>query len=255
MALAITGEKREGKLQVICNHAVQLYNEGQRGGQRAMWVYQQVDGTDTMLAAASLAHQVGDSVALLAFLSKITPKPDTLQALDLAMKLAAEGLAYLNLHGLGGDRVDEFEKALPQLSNESATRMAALISIDGLIPLGPNFLQKVTSALESSASLEQHGAFARLSSLLPGADGPSRVGFVRDLFSAVQGFVGGFVSQKNLTQEGLLQRFQGILKVGDGKLDALASLLDASTNYLSYTGTQSVARHMIGKSWERFAPK
>ncbi len=96
MAKAITGEHREGKLQALCNHADQLYNEGERGAQRAVWIYQSVDGSDRMLAAASLAHQLGDSVGVLNFLSKITPEPDSLQALDLGLKIAAEGLLQVS---------------------------------------------------------------------------------------------------------------------------------------------------------------
>lgn len=254
MAKAVTGETREGKLQVICNHADQLYNEGERGAQRAVWIYQSADGNDRMLAAASLAHQVGDSVGMLGFLSKLTPKPDTLQALDLGLKVATEALAYLNLHGLTGERFDEFERSLTNLSNESAIRMAALVTLDGLIPLGPDFLVKVTSSLQSAQGVEQNGIFAKLGHLLPGSDTTGRLGFVRNLFASVQGWMGGFVSQKGLTQEGLLSRLNGVLKMGDGKLDTLASLLDASTNYLSYTGTQTAARHVLVKSWERFRP-
>lgn len=252
LAGAITGEHREGKLQVICNHADQLYNDGERGAQRAVWIYQTVDGSDRMLAAAALAHQIGDSVGMLSFLSKITPKPDSLQALDLGLKLAAEGLAYVNLHGLTGERFDEFEKSLQNASNETAMRLAALIAFDGLIPLGPDFLTKVQSALQSPpAGAEQSGFLSKLVGLVPGGNA---VAYARGLFASVQGWMGGFVAQKGLTQEGVLSRLQGALKLSDGKLDTVASLLDAGTNYLSYTGTQTAARHVIVKSWERFRP-
>ena len=252
MAKAITSEPREGKLQALCNHADQLYNEGERGAQRAVWIYQSVDGSDRVLAAAALAHQLGDSVGMLNFLSKITPRPDSLQALDLGLKMAAEGLAYVNLHGLTGERFDEFEKSLHNASNETAMRLAALVALDGLIPLGPDFLIKVSSALQSPPSgAEQSGLFSKLVQLVPGGN---PVAYARGVFGSVQGWLGGFVAQKGLTQEGLLSRLQGLLKMGDGKLDAIASLLDASTNYLSYTGTQTAARHVIVKSWERFKP-
>lgn len=253
MAKAITGESREGKLQVLCNHADQLYNEGERGAQRAVWIYQTVDGSDKMLAAASLAHQLGNSVGMLGFLSKITPKPDTLQAFELGMKLSAEGLAYLNLHGLSGERFDDFEKSLHNASNETAIRLAALVAFDGLLPLGPDFLSKVTAALQSPpAGAEQSGFFTKLADLVPGGN---PIQYARGLFQSAQGWMGNFVAQKGLTQQGLLSRLQGVLQMSDGKLDAIASLLDASTNYISYTGTQTAARHVIIKSWERFRPK
>lgn len=251
-AKTITGESREGKLQALCNHADQLYSDGERGAQRAVWIYQTVDGSDKMLAAASLAHQIGNSVGMLSFLSKITPKPDTLQAFDLGMKLSAEGLAYLNLHGLSGERFDDFEKSLHVASNETAMRLAALVAFDGLIPLGPDFLSKVSSALQSPpAGAEQSGFLGKMVDLIPGGN---PIQYARGLFQSVQGWLGGFVAQKGLTQEGLLSRFQSVLQMSDGKLDAIASLLDASTNYLSYTGTQTAARHVIVKSWERFRP-
>lgn len=252
MTKAITGEHREGKLQVICNHADQLYNDSERGAQRAVWIYQSIDGSDRMLAAASLAHQLGDSVGILKFLSKITPKPDSLQALDLGLKIAAEGLAYVNLHGLTGERFGEFEKSLQNASNETAIRLAALVALDGLIPLGPDFLMKVSSALESPpAGAEQQGLFSKLVDLVPGGN---PLNYARGVFGSVQGWLGSFVAQKGLTQQGLVSKLQGALQMSDGKLDAIASLLDASTNYLSYTGTQTAARHVIVKSWERFRP-
>ncbi len=253
MAKTITGESREGKLQVLCNHADQLYNEAERGAQRAVWIYQTVDGSDKMLAASSLAHQLGNSVGMLGFLSKVTPKPDTLQAFDLSMKLSAEGLAYLNLHGLSGERFDDFEKSLHNASNETAIRLAALVAFDGLLPLGPDFLSKVTAALQSPpAGAEQSGFFTKLADLVPGGN---PIQYARGLFQSAQGWMGNFVAQKGLTQQGLLSRLQGVLQMSDGKLDAISSLLDASTNYISYTGTQTAARHVMIKSWERFRPK
>ncbi len=254
MAREITGEHRAGKLQVICHHADQLYSGEQKGSQRAVWLYQSIDGSDRMLAAASLAHQLGDSVKLLGLLSKVTPKPDTLQALDLAMKVAAEALAHLNLHGVKGENFSEFERSLSHSAHESRMRMAALAALDGVIPLGPDFVSKVTSVLESSdeQQFQQSGLFARLAPMLPGA---AAVASVRSAFAASAGWLSGFTSAQGLNREGLLGRLQGVLKVADGKLDTVASLLDVCTDYLSYTGTQTAARHCIIQSWERFRPK
>lgn len=254
MATEITGEKRPGKLQALCHHADQLYNNQQKGAQRAVWLYQSVDGSDRMLAAASLAHQLGDRVKILGFLSKVTPKPDTLQALDLAMKLTAEALAHLNMHGIKGENFSEFSRSLSDASNESQMRLAALAALDGVIPLGPDFVTKVTSVLEgaSEGQFQQSGLFSKLLPLLPGGN---LVESVRAAFAASAGWLGGFTSSKGLTRDGLLSKLQGTLQLADGKLDTVASLLDVTTDYLSYTGTQTAARHCIVQSWERFRPK
>ena len=53
------------------------------------------------------------------------------------------------------------------------------------------------------------------------------------MFGSVHAWLGSFVAQKGLGQQGLVAKLQGAMQRSDGKLDAIDSWLNASTNYLS----------------------
>lgn len=250
----ITGETRIGKIDAISTYADQLYQGDLSGCQKAIWLYQTADSSDSLLSAAALAHQVGEKIGFLNFLSKVTPKDETLQCVDLAVKLTVEALAYLMIHGFKHEEAHKFSESLESVSNENAMRMAALVCIDGLLPLGPEFVTKVNQTLGSlsMSSLESHPIFSKVGHLLPGGD---KLGFIRSIFERSQGWMTQLQSVQNLTPSSLMGRLQGVVDFSEDKLDFLAAFLDATTNYVSHTGTQSVARHVISKSAERFIPK
>lgn len=250
----ITGETRIGKIDAIATYADQLYQGDLSRCQKAVWLYQTADSSDALLSAAALAHQVGEKIGFLNFLSKVTPKDETIQCVDLAIKLTVEALAYLMIHGFKHDEAYKFNQSLDSVSNENAMRMAALVCLDGLLPLGPEFIAKVNQTLSglSMSSLQANPLFSKIGHLLPGSD---QVGFIRSVFERSQGWMSQLQASQNLTPSSLLGRLQGVVDLNDGKLDFLAAFLDATTNYVSHTGTQSVARHVILKSAERFIPK
>jgi hypothetical protein len=48
-----------------------------------------------------------------------------------------------------------------------------------------------------------------------------------------------FVTEKAITPQSLLGKFQGFIDFSEDKLDVLAAFLDITTNYYEHTGTQT----------------
>ncbi|MFA5504592.1 MAG: hypothetical protein WC314_03100 [Vulcanimicrobiota bacterium] len=256
MVQMVTGDVRAGRLQAISNHVDQLYAEDS-GARRAVGIYHLTDTADKAIAAAALANKVGEKVGILSFLSKVTPKADTTQTIDFCLKLTAEVLAHLSLHGLSTESVGDWVRSLngEAYSNEAALRMACIIGLDGLIPLGPDFLTKVSDKLEGGGSglgLADNALFKKLSGFIPGGDLIAKTGFITQLVKNATSPVDSFMTRTGLTREKVADKLRGITDFSDSKLDYLAAFLDASTSYMSHTGTQSVARHLVARSAERF---
>jgi hypothetical protein len=215
-----------------------------------MRLYRTIDNVDQALASAALVNKVGDKVELLSFLTKITPKADTAQTLDLSLKLVGELAAFCLINGLPGDSVGDFVQALASYSSDSLMRMAALISIDGIIPLGPDFLDKVASTLEQirPRELSKNRMYKGISSFIPGRTTTSKLGFITESFGAARGWIGDFVAKHDLTREKLLENLRNFVEFSDDKLDYLAAFLDLTTNYFEHTGTQSLARQLVQRA-------
>ena len=90
----ITGESDADRILDIGNKALELYNDGDNGYQGAMWYYNLVDNVDSALAAAAMAEIVSEKIPFLSFLGGLTPKADTIQSVDLCLKIVAELIAY-----------------------------------------------------------------------------------------------------------------------------------------------------------------
>ena len=255
MVREVTGETRVGRLQAIHNHIEDAYAEDS-GAQRAVWLFKLTDSADKAVAAASFANKVGSKIGVLSFLEKMTPKADTSQALDLCLKLTVEALAFLSLHGLSRNSVSNWTQSIGKsgtYSNESALRIGAIIALDALIPLGPDFLKKISQHAQSEKSnWANNTLFKKISDFIPGVDIASKSGFVVDLVKNASGPIASVIDNTGLNREKVLGTLQNFTDVSDSKLDYLAAFLDASTNFVSHTGIQSVARHMVRKSAERF---
>ena len=135
----VTGEDDEDLIQQIGERAIYLFNDKSQGYQTALWLYQTVDGTDKALGAAALANKVGATIPLFGFLNSLTPKADKAQTIDLTLKIVAELVAFCQINGIPGDSIGDFVGALGEYSGESMIRMAALVAVDGILPLGPTF--------------------------------------------------------------------------------------------------------------------
>lgn len=247
---AVTGETDESLIQAIGERAVYLYNDESQGYQRAMWLYQTVDNAAGALGAAALANKVGQDISFLGFLSNLTPKPEKAQSLDLCVKLVVELVSFCQINGIPGDSIGDFLAALGDYSGESLMRMAALVSFDGLIPLGGDFIQKGLSTISKTtpAELEKNQSFKGVKPLIPGGDSAGQLGFIGQSFDSVKGWMGDFVASRNLTQQTLLDRIRGVVDVSADKLDYVGAFLDVSVKYYTHTGTQTLARRLIERA-------
>lgn len=247
----VTGETDEELIQQIGDRAVWLYNDKSQGYQRSMWLYQTVDRADKTLATAALANKVGASIPLFGFLNRVTPNPDKAQAIDLSIKLAVELLAFCQINGIPGDSIGDFAASIGNYTQESLMRMAALICLDGLIPLGPDFLLKIDSILNnlSPQDLEENKTFNSISEEIPGEDSESKLNLIGSNFAAVRDWMASFVEDKDLSPEKVMNNIRGFIEVSDDKLDYVAAFLDMTTNYYEHTGTQTLARSLIDRAF------
>jgi hypothetical protein len=246
----VTGESDDSLIQAIGERAIYLYNDRSQGYQRAMWLYQTVDSTDRALGAAALANRVGEKVPLLGFLNRVTPKPDKAQTIDLTLKLVTELLAFCQINGIPGDSIGDFAASLADYSGESLIRMVALVCVDGLLPLGPDFISKALSALNNTSpqELEQNSTFQNIRTEIPGQDPNSKLNFIGESFDSVKGWMSNLVVSHNLSPQNVANHLQNFVDVADDKLDYLAAFLDVSTNYYEHTGTQTLARRLIERA-------
>ena len=255
MVKAVSGDVRMGRIQAIANHVDQLYAEDS-GARRAVFFYKLADSTDKAVAAAAFANKVGERFGALSLLAKITPKADTTQTLDLCLKLTCEALAHLSLRGLSKDAITQWAEDLNRgehYGNEAALRLAALIGLDGLLPLGPDFLTKVGAALSGgSLGWTDNALFRKLAEHLPGGGTDEKVGFVSSVLHKASAPINAFIERTGLTREKVVSSIKQVTDLSDDKLDYAAAFFDASTSYMSHTGLQTVARHLTDQAGERF---
>ncbi|MEH2208530.1 MAG: hypothetical protein V7K53_31410 [Nostoc sp.] len=246
----VTGEDDEDLIQQIGERAIYLFNDKSQGYQTALWLYQTVDNTDKALGAAALANKVGEKIPLLGFLNSVTPKPDKAQTIDLTLKLVAELVAFCQINGIPGDSIGDFVASLGEYSGESLIRMVALVCVDGLIPLGPDFISKAISGLNQTnpQELEQNSTFQNIKDVIPGNNAGSKLNFIGESFDSVKGWMSGLVSANNLTPQKVVHSLQSFTDIADDKLDYLAAFLDVATNYYEHTGTQTLAHRLIERA-------
>lgn len=246
----VTGEDDEDLIQQIGERAIYLFNDKSQGYQTALWLYQTVDRTDKALGAAALANKVGATIPLLGFLNSVTPKPDTAQTIDLTLKLVVELVAFCQINGIPGDSIGDFVAALGEYGGESLIRLVALIAVDGLIPLGPNFVNKALSFLDTTTpqEFEQNSTFQSIKNVIPGDSPAGKLDFIGESFDSVKGWINDIVASNNLTPQKIVTNLQGFVEIADDKLDYLAAFLDVATNYYEHTGTQTLARRLIERA-------
>lgn len=246
---AVTGETDEAFVRQIGERAVALFNDKSQGYQRALWLYETVDSASGVLGAAALANRVGQDT-FLGFLKRFTPKPEKAQSIDLCIKLVTELVAFCQINGIPGDSIGEFVSSLKDYSGESLMRMAALVSFDGLIPLGPTFADQALSTLQgiSPSELEKNPTFKGVKDLIPGRSSAEQLDFVKQSFNSTEGWMKSFVAEKNVTQRGLLDRLKGFIEFTDDKVDYVGALLDMNVKYYRHTGVQTLTRRLIERA-------
>lgn len=248
---AVTGETDPALVQQIGERAVYLYNDKSQGYQRAMWLYETVDSASGALASAALANKVGSGIPIFGNLvGSLTPKPEKAQSIDLTVKLVTELVAFCQINGIPGDSIGDFLAALGDYGGESLMRMAALVCFDGLVPLGADFIGKGLNAIDNTSpgELEGNQTFKGVKDLIPGNDTAQKKGFITQSFDSVKGWMSGFVSSRNLTQESVVHNLSRYVDIAGDKLDYLGAFLDITVKYYSHTGTQTLARRLIERA-------
>jgi len=250
MIREVTGETDEKYIQKIGERAVALYNDKSEGYQTALWLYQTVDSTQGLAGAAALADKVGEDVSFMGWLRWLTPKADTTQTIDVSLKLITEVMAFCKLNGIPGDSIGDFVESLADYRHEALMRMAAIICMDGVVPLGPDFVAATMSSLKKMgpSEIEDNARYKKMEDEIPGSNVTQRLGFMTSSLDAMQNWVNSFVSSHNLNPSKIVGSLQGWAEGMDGKLDYVAAFTDMSTNYCEHTGTQSVARSLISRA-------
>jgi hypothetical protein len=247
----ITGETDRTLVKKIRDRAIELYADPNEPYQATVKLYQIVDRADTALAASAVANKIGEKIGFLSFLSSLTPKPDTTQTLDLCIKVVVELIALCKLNNISLDNIGNFGSVLADYKDESIMRMAALVCVDGLIPLGPDFIKKAQSTLTglNPAALQQNSTFQSISNLIPGGGVGDKLSFITATFSSTQGWMSNLVRSRGLTPESILRSMNQYIDIADNKLDYVAAFLDMTSNYYEHTGIQTVARRLVDRAY------
>lgn len=250
MIKEVTGETDEAWIQKIGERAIQLYNDKTQGYQRAQWLYETIDSAQGIAGAAALMDKIGEDVKFLGFLRWLAPKADTTQTIDVCLKLVVEIIAFCKLNGIPGDGIGDFVESLADYRHEALMRMATLVCMDGLVPLGPDFVSKSMSSLQSigASGLEGNKRFQQVESMIPGSGTKDKLGYMARGLDAVQGWVSSFISGKGLSIDKILGSLGSFAEGMDGKLDYVAAFVDVTTDYFEHTGTQTVARSLISRA-------
>lgn len=246
---AVTGETDEAMVQAIAERAIALFNNKKQGYQTALWLYETVDSASGLLGTAALANRIGQDT-FLGFLKNLSPKPEKAQTIDLAVKLVVEVVAFCKISGIPGDSLGDFLVALGDYSSESLIRMAALVSFDGIIPLGAEFSTMALNAIKGMgpSDLDNNQTFKGVKREIPGSNDGAKLAFITESFESTKGWMDKFVGDRKITQNGLLDNLGGFVEGSKSKLDYLGAFLDMSVKYYGHTGTQTLARRLIERA-------
>jgi len=163
------------------------------------------------------------------------------------MKLVAELIAYCKINGITLSPVKFAASLKENYQNEAIMRMVALICIDGVLPLGADFVSKIRNDISQRENLEDNPAFSQVSELIPTDD---KKGFINDSFQAVEDWMANFTNSVGLNREFISKNLGSFIEIADDKLDYLAAFLDSSVNYFEHTGIQTVARKVIKQAYQ-----
>lgn len=250
MVIKVTGERDPALIKAVTNRADTLFRDRSERYRRAWKLYRTADSTDRFLATAALANKVGERVRFLSLLQRITPKADKAQTIDFSMKLTIELLNFCLINGIPGDSIGDFVKALGTYSKDDLMRMSALVCLDGILPLGPDFSRSVLNTLDnlSPDELEDNRTYRQIRKDIPGQDTKSKLGFVLESVDQVKGWMQDFVTKNDLNSERVYSSLQNFIDINDNRLDYWSAFLDMTTNYYTHTGTQTIGRQIIERS-------
>lgn len=246
---AVTRETDPAMVQAIAERAIALFNDRSQGYQRALWLYETVDSASGFLGTAALANRIGQD-SFLGFLQRVTPKPEKAQTIDFTVKLVTEVVAFCRINGIPGDSLGDFLAALGDYSSESLMRMAALVSFDGVIPLGADFSLKALSMIKGMgpSDIDSNRTFKGVKEEIPGNNSKSKLAFMTESLESTKDWMDQFVQNKGITQGKLVDNMAGFIEGSKSKLDYLGAFLDISVKYYEHTGVQTLSRRLIERA-------
>ena len=234
----------------VAAKAREIFEDPERPYQRALRIYQAIDRADQVAAGAVLANKVGGRITALSFLERFTPKPDTVQAIDAGLKLVGEIVAFGLLEGrpeLSREGLAELQQDLAEYVSTDRVRIAAWVVVDGVLPLGPAFVDLVSDKLDEvgHGGLADSALFAKLGDFVPGDSDADKHGFVVEALAAARAWVHQLVEDKGLTKELVHGKLLSVIQGFDEGSDYLAAAIDSTTAIYRHTGTLTVARACI----------
>ena len=220
------------------------------GYSRAMSLYDAVNRSQKAAGGLRVLANVGGALPLVKQLAQLTPTNETLQAVDLSLKVGAEMLAFTQVNGLPGDSFAEFAASLSEYAGEARVRMVALICFDALLPLGDRALQSLDGLLGrvGQRDLRESPAYGGMAGLIPGRGDEAHLNFLRRGVDTWLGWAGGFVGDLGLTGQKAVQALETTLGPWQGGFAQLATFLDAFTDTYQHTGVQAIARRLVERA-------
>ncbi|MEB3264467.1 MAG: hypothetical protein VKJ66_08870 [Synechococcus sp.] len=246
----VMGDNDPALVAAVRHRADTLSRARHEGYGRALSLYDAVNRSQKAAGGLRIAANLGGALPLVKRLAALTPPAENLQAVDLALKVSAEMLAFTQVNGLPGDSFAEFGAALREYGGEARVRMAAMICFDALLPLGDQALQRLDGLLGQVASgdLRQWPAYRRMAGQLPGRGDQAHLGFLRRGVEPWLDFADGLVKGLGLTGQRAVQALEGAIGPWRGGFDQLAVFLDAFTDTYAHTGVQAVARRLVERA-------
>ena len=217
---------------------------------RALSLYDAVNRSQKAAGGLRLLANVAAVLPLVKRAANLTPTSETLQAVDLSLKVAAEMLAFTQVNGLPGDSFAEFGASLGEYAGEARVRMAALICFDALLPLGDQALLRLDGLLGrvGQKELRLSPAYAGMAAMIPGRGDDAHLGFLRRGVDQWLGWAAGFASDLGLSGQKAVQALESSLGPWQGGFEQLATFLDAFTDTYQHTGVQAVARRLVERA-------
>ncbi|NER81645.1 MAG: hypothetical protein F6K42_19190, partial [Leptolyngbya sp. SIO1D8] len=153
-------------------------------------------------------------------------------------------------NGIPGDSLGDFLTSLGDYSGESLMRMAALVSFDGMVPLGADFSSKVLSMVKgmSPSDVGNNPTFKGIKKEIPGDNDKGKLAFMTESLEATKGWMDKFVISKGITQGNVVDNLASFVEGSKSKLDYLGAFLDISVKYYEHTGVQTLARRLIERA-------
>lgn len=246
----VLGSDDPALIQEVRQRADQLSRARHEGYRRALSLYDAVNRSQKAAGGLRVLANVAGALPLVKRLAVLTPASQTLQAVDLSLKVAAEMLAFTQVNGLPGDSFAAFGDSLREYSGEARVRMAALVCFDALLPLGDNALHRLDGLLGQVGSRELHQlpSYAGMASLLPGRGDAAHLSFMRRGVDQWLGWADGFVGDLGLSGQRAVRALETTIGPWHGGMEQLATFLDAFTDTYSHTGVQAVARRLVERA-------